>query len=65
MLEHDDSNLSLQVDKIPTTFSSVEDYKKSFINPLIEETHADLLSNLTRVAHAPVFEILDVKLPRI
>ncbi|KAK1402147.1 putative helicase MAGATAMA 3 [Heracleum sosnowskyi] len=62
---HDALNKDLykgKVDKIPTTFSSVDDYKKSFINPLVEETHADLLSNLTKVAHAPVFEILDVKL---
>lgn len=52
------------MDKILTTFSSIEDYKKSVVNPLIEETHADLLSNLTKVAHAPVFEILNVvKLP--
>lgn len=54
----------MQVDKIPTTFLSVAEYKKSFINPLIEETHADLHSNIMNVAHAPVFEILDIKLAK-
>ncbi|KAK1402164.1 Regulator of nonsense transcripts-like protein [Heracleum sosnowskyi] len=51
-----------KVDKIPTTFFSAAEYKKSFLNPLIEETHADLLSNIMKVTHAPVFEILDIKL---
>ncbi|XP_074364158.1 uncharacterized protein LOC141704897 [Apium graveolens] len=62
---HDALNKNLykaQVDKIPTTFFSVAEYKKSFINPLIEETHADLLSNIMNVNQAPVFEILDIKL---
>ncbi|KAL6569234.1 hypothetical protein OROHE_003515 [Orobanche hederae] len=53
-----------KVDKIPSTFSSVRDYKKSFVIPLIEETHADFLSNITKVPHAPTFQILDVKVSK-
>lgn len=50
-----------KVGKIPKTFSSTAEYMKSFINPLIEETHADLLSNMTMVSHPPTCEIFDVK----
>ncbi|KAE8021890.1 hypothetical protein FH972_007740 [Carpinus fangiana] len=46
-----------QVKKIPKTFSSVTDYKKSFVPALIEETHADLFSNITAVSQAPTWEI--------
>ncbi|CAL5368945.1 unnamed protein product [Camellia sinensis] len=38
-----------QVKQIPMTFSSTEHYMKSFINPLIEETHANLFSSLERM----------------
>ncbi|BBG93690.1 hypothetical protein Prudu_001777 [Prunus dulcis] len=38
-----------QVTKIPETFSTVASYMKSFIPSLIEETHADLLSNILTV----------------
>ncbi|KAG6656861.1 uncharacterized protein LOC122308314 [Carya illinoinensis] len=50
-----------QVKTIPDTFLSVEDYKKSFIYPLLEETHADLFSNMTTLFQAPTREILDVE----
>ncbi|GMP32344.1 hypothetical protein CsSME_00006141 [Camellia sinensis var. sinensis] len=43
------------------TFSSTKDYMKSFIYPLIEETHADLLSSIEMVAGAPIREILTVE----
>ncbi|WOH15111.1 hypothetical protein DCAR_0934648 [Daucus carota subsp. sativus] len=62
---HDALNKNLymgKVNKIPTTFFSVEEYKKSFMNPLIEETHADLLSNIMKVNHAPLFEIVDINM---
>jgi senataxin len=35
----------------------VTDYKKSFVPSLIEETHADLFSNITAVSQAPTWEI--------
>ncbi|XP_021823824.1 probable helicase senataxin isoform X2 [Prunus avium] len=49
-----------QVPKIPETFSTVTTYKKSFIPSLIEETYADLLSNMMTLSHAPTCEILTV-----
>ncbi|XP_028125769.1 uncharacterized protein LOC114322616 isoform X1 [Camellia sinensis] len=50
-----------KVNLIPMTFSSTKDYMKSFIYPLIEETHADLLSSIEMVAGAPIREILTVE----
>ncbi|BBG98601.1 P-loop containing nucleoside triphosphate hydrolases superfamily protein, partial [Prunus dulcis] len=50
-----------QVPKIPETFSTVTSYKKSFIPSLIEETHADLLSNMMTLSHAPTCEILTLE----
>ncbi|CAL5371477.1 unnamed protein product [Camellia sinensis] len=49
------------VNLIPKTFSSTKDYMKSFIYPLIEETHADLFSSIEMVARAPTREILTVE----
>ncbi|CAN8267582.1 unnamed protein product [Cochlearia groenlandica] len=46
-----------QVDKIPMEYKSTGDYFKSFIPPLIEETHAALLSSMKRLCQAPVVEI--------
>ena len=46
---------------IPETFSSVSQYLTSFIDPLIEETHADLLSSMQMVSKAPLCEILSVQ----
>ncbi|KAJ9679683.1 hypothetical protein PVL29_021572 [Vitis rotundifolia] len=57
-------NKNLYKDKvkmIPDTFSSVSHYLTSFIYPLIEETHADLLSSMTMVSQAPLCEILSVE----
>ncbi|CAL2244485.1 unnamed protein product [Prunus armeniaca] len=53
-----------QVPKIPKTFATVTSYKKSFIPSLIEETHADLLSNMMTLSHAPTCEILTVEYSR-
>ncbi|KAI3451350.1 hypothetical protein Pfo_008015 [Paulownia fortunei] len=50
-----------KVNRIPDTFSSVDHYLKSFTNPLIEETRADLRSNMTTLHVAPACEILDVR----
>ncbi|KAJ6368014.1 hypothetical protein OIU78_000564 [Salix suchowensis] len=46
-----------QVKKIPETFMSTTHYMNSFIPALIEETHADLCSNMTMVSQAPTREI--------
>ncbi|CBI22565.3 unnamed protein product, partial [Vitis vinifera] len=50
-----------KVKMIPDTFLSVSHYLTSFIYPLIEETHADLLSSMTMVSQAPLCEILSVE----
>ncbi|KAM2017071.1 hypothetical protein EV2_048385 [Malus domestica] len=51
-----------QVPRIPETFLNVTSYLKSFVPSLIEETHADLLSNMiTELSHAPTCEILTLE----
>lgn len=52
----------MQVEKIPLTFSSTEQYLASFVYTLIEETHADLFSSMANVSRAPVLEVYDIKL---
>ncbi|OMO88691.1 hypothetical protein CCACVL1_08258 [Corchorus capsularis] len=49
-----------KVEKIPETFMATRDYLHSFVAPLIEETHADLLSNMTKVSKAPCQELHSV-----
>ncbi|XP_060189971.1 uncharacterized protein LOC132618998 [Lycium barbarum] len=49
-----------KVKEIPETFESIDHYLQSFITPLVEETRADLLSNLSIVWRAPALEVLDV-----
>lgn len=39
---------------------SIDQYLKSYITPLVEETHADLLSCISTVSLAPSVEVLDV-----
>lgn len=51
----------VQVEKIPLTFSSTEQYLASFVYTLIEETHADLFSSMANVSRAPVLEVYDIK----
>ncbi|KAL2321433.1 hypothetical protein Fmac_025812 [Flemingia macrophylla] len=50
-----------QVMKIPETFSSTSIYMRSFILPLVEEMHADLLSSIRRVSEAPISQISKVR----
>lgn len=60
-------NKDLYKDKvkvIPQTFVSIDHYLKSFITPLVEETHADLLSNLSTVSRSPALEVLNVKISK-
>ncbi|KAL3838764.1 hypothetical protein ACJIZ3_023355 [Penstemon smallii] len=47
-----------KVNRIPETFSSARQYFNSFMYPLIEETHADLRSNITTLFRAPSREII-------
>nr|GEW21197.1 P-loop containing nucleoside triphosphate hydrolase [Tanacetum cinerariifolium] len=49
-----------KVRRIPETFSSTADYRKSFINPLLEETHAELLSTMELISRASTREIISV-----
>ncbi|XP_075098103.1 uncharacterized protein LOC107796774 isoform X1 [Nicotiana tabacum] len=53
-----------KVKEIPETFLSTDHYMKTFITPLVEETHADLLSNMFTVSRAPALEVLDVKISK-
>ncbi|XP_024984590.1 uncharacterized protein LOC112520401 [Cynara cardunculus var. scolymus] len=57
-------NRNLYKDKepeIPKTFSSVSEYTKSFVYPIIEETHADLLSKVLGLNHCPTAKIIKVQ----
>ena len=47
--------------KIPETFSSTTEYLTSFCDPLVEETHADLLSSMSTVSQEPTCAIFSVK----
>ncbi|KAL3527376.1 hypothetical protein ACH5RR_012032 [Cinchona calisaya] len=53
-----------KVKQIPETFLSTTHYMQSFIYPLIEETHADLLSNMKTLSGARVCEVFDVKISK-
>ncbi|KAL1223237.1 putative helicase MAGATAMA 3 [Cardamine amara subsp. amara] len=50
-----------QVEKIPNTFSSTKEYFESFVNPLIEETHAALLSSMPTIRRAQAFKFWEIK----
>ncbi|KAF3967168.1 hypothetical protein CMV_008817 [Castanea mollissima] len=50
-----------QVRQIPQKFSSTTEYMNSFTYPLIEETHADLLSSMSTLHLAPSCEISSFK----
>lgn len=50
-----------QVAEIPKTFPTVSDYTKSFVYPLYEETHADLLSKMLGVNRSPTAEVTKIK----
>lgn len=53
--------LSIQVEKIPFSFSSLDDYLRSYIAPLIEETRSGLSSCLELIAEAPSSKILSME----
>ncbi|KAK9074849.1 hypothetical protein SSX86_003168 [Deinandra increscens subsp. villosa] len=46
-----------QVEEVPLTFSSTTHYMNSFTNLLLEETHADLSSQLASISQAPASPI--------
>ncbi|CAE5963042.1 unnamed protein product [Arabidopsis arenosa] len=50
-----------KVEKIPNTFPSTREYLESFVNPLIEETHAALLSSMETLRRAPAFKFREIK----
>ncbi|MCL7035948.1 hypothetical protein MKW94_002424 [Papaver nudicaule] len=50
-----------QVEKIPESFQSVEDYFGSYTLPLIEETRAELFSSIEVLLDAPYAEVISVK----
>ncbi|KAL7614112.1 hypothetical protein Lser_V15G07023 [Lactuca serriola] len=50
-----------KVAEIPKTFPTVSDYTKSFVYPLYEETHADLLSKMLGVNRSPTAEVTKIK----
>nr|GMC62486.1 probable helicase MAGATAMA 3 isoform X1 [Ipomoea batatas] len=54
-----------KVKEIPDTFMSTDHYLKSFINPLLKETHADLYSTMKNsLRNAPSREVLEVKISK-
>ncbi|XP_071714212.1 uncharacterized protein, partial [Rutidosis leptorrhynchoides] len=50
-----------QVDDIPLTFLSSENYLDSFVYPLLEEVHAELASSMEIMYRAPFAEIFSIK----
>ncbi|KAF3951836.1 hypothetical protein CMV_022553 [Castanea mollissima] len=50
-----------QVRKIPETFSSTTEYLTSFCDPLVVETHADLLSSMSTISQAHTRAIFSVR----
>ncbi|KAH7852086.1 hypothetical protein Vadar_020463 [Vaccinium darrowii] len=60
-------NRDLYMDKvkpIPNTFSSTIEYMNSFVDPLIEETHANLFSSIVMVPGAPTRETWTVTISK-
>ncbi|CAH9069928.1 unnamed protein product [Cuscuta epithymum] len=54
-----------KVKEIPNNFMSTTQYRNSFVYPLLEETRADLVSNLkSSLRTAPCCEVLDVKISK-
>ncbi|CAL9239435.1 unnamed protein product [Arabidopsis halleri] len=50
-----------KVGKIPNTFTSTKEYFESFVDPIIEETHADLLSSMGTIRRAQAFKFWEIK----
>ncbi|KAL6843850.1 hypothetical protein ACP4OV_026421 [Aristida adscensionis] len=57
----DDDLYKGQVEKIPFSFTSLDTYLKSYVEPLIEETRSDLCSCLELIAEAPSSKILSME----
>lgn len=53
--------LSIQVERIPFSFNSLDDYLRSYIAPLIEETRSGLSSCLELITEAPSSKILSME----
>ncbi|CAH9106059.1 unnamed protein product [Cuscuta europaea] len=54
-----------KVKEIPNSFTSTTQYRNSFVYPLLEETRADLVSNLkSSLRTAPSCEVSDVKISK-
>nr|XP_043619857.1 uncharacterized protein LOC122591668 [Erigeron canadensis] len=49
-----------QVDKIPLTFDSEQQYFSSFVNPLLEETRAELASSLEIIHRYPSARVFSI-----
>ncbi|KAJ0961676.1 hypothetical protein J5N97_000694 [Dioscorea zingiberensis] len=49
------------VQRIPDAFVTLTSYMKAFIPSLVEENHADSLSNMKTLSHVPTCEILTIK----
>ena len=52
---------SCQVDKIPCKFDSLDNYFKSFVAPLVEETRSQLRTSLEAIHEAPSSEIISIE----
>ncbi|KAJ4710306.1 UvrD-like Helicase, ATP-binding domain, P-loop containing nucleoside triphosphate hydrolase [Melia azedarach] len=50
--------LTEKVEKIPSSFQSVEQYFRSFVFPLLEETRAQLCSSMETISTAPFAEVV-------
>ncbi|XP_050210760.1 uncharacterized protein LOC126661049 [Mercurialis annua] len=48
----------LQVEKIPESFDSVKQYLGSYVLPLLEETRAQMVSNMDTISTAPFAEVV-------
>ncbi|KAF0892282.1 hypothetical protein E2562_014852 [Oryza meyeriana var. granulata] len=57
----DDDRYRGQVEKIPSSFMSIDHYFKSYVAPLIEETRSDLCSCLELISKAPTSKILSME----
>ncbi|KAK9757967.1 hypothetical protein RND81_01G197400 [Saponaria officinalis] len=49
---------SQQVTKIPESFETMQEYFRSYVNPLLEETRAELRSSLEIISRAPFAEVV-------
>ncbi|WVZ86961.1 hypothetical protein U9M48_033672 [Paspalum notatum var. saurae] len=57
----DDDLYKGKVEKIPSSFSSLDEYLKSYVAPLIEETRSGLSSSLELITEAPSSTIISME----